>query len=45
MERLGKHICIKAGVPPSEEREVAEPEEEHTVDQALQFVAQFSKRG
>jgi len=45
LKRINKHICIKAQLPwKDEETEMEEPKEEHTVDQALQFVAQFNKR-
>lgn len=40
--RIGKHICLRAGVPISEsEAGNAEPDEEHSVEDALAFIAQF----
>ncbi len=39
---IGKHICLRAGVPVKDEDIVSGgPEEEHTVDDALAFIAQF----
>lgn len=40
--RIGKHICLRAGVPIKDEDIVSgDPEEEHTVDDAMAFIAQF----
>jgi len=40
--RIGRHICLKAGVPVGEgDGGSAEPEDEHTVDDAIAFIAQF----
>jgi len=43
MARLGRHICLKIGVPLSEkDSEGVKPREEHTVEQGMAFAALFS---
>jgi len=46
LARIGRHICLKAGVPVGEgEAGNAEPEEEHTVEEGMAFAALFAGIG
>jgi len=45
LSRLGKHISLKIGVPLSVEEKTKEPEEEHTVEDALAFCSLFNGLG
>ncbi len=42
MERLGKHICIKAGIPMSEEIEEPDKPVGTTVEERMAFAAMFN---